>query len=82
MQQFALFVKLNKWKEEKNPISKLEQFFFQIEQMKRRENSTNIRLKNVREKKCYRIQSLSKLLVLLFIEWNCAIQNKIKSKNR
>lgn len=50
MQQFALFVKLNKWKEEKNPISKLEQFFFQIEQMKRRENSTNIRLKNVREK--------------------------------
>lgn len=45
MQQFALFVKLNKWKEEKNPISKLEQFFFKLNKWKEEKIQLTLGLK-------------------------------------
>lgn len=81
MQQFALFVKLNKWKEEKNPISKLEQFFFKLNKWKEEKIQLTLGLnmfvkKNVIEYNRYQNYWCYYLLSEI------AIQNKIKSKNR
>lgn len=74
------FCQIEQIKGGKNPISKLAQlFFFKLNKWKEEKIQLKLGLKMFVKKSSW-IQSLSKLLVLPFIEWNCAIQIKYKAR--